>query len=328
MTYTIPLPAGGARDSLDVIDPFSSMVQRFLRREGLAAYEPETAATLLALFDMQGGPFTYYDVGSNIGLYSHLCAALFPDADVHAFEPTPEIASISRSIAEANALDVQIVEAAVSDAAGTADLHLSKTSDASNSLVEGFKQASGSVTVQRIRLDDYRERTGCGPTVLKIDVETHEPEVLAGAMEIIANDRPYVVIEVLRRRGTDQGAEIQAAFDGLGYSFHRLSADPDWTARKRVRGSGTIERDWLFAPDPLPDDFAERWVRWQQRLAECTTERNSRPPIGGAAVAAYRRGGPSELLSSGRRFLRDDLVPSLRRRFSRKTADAVVPLDE
>ncbi|BAN03317.1 FkbM family methyltransferase [Ilumatobacter coccineus] len=328
MSYTIPLPAGGARDTLDVIDPFSSMVQRFLRREGLAAYEPETAATLLSLFDMQTGPFTYYDVGSNIGLYSHLCAALFPDADVHAFEPTPEIAAISRSIAEANGLDVQVVEVAVSDGSGTADLHLSQTSDASNSLVEGFKESSGSVTVQRIRLDDHRARTGRPPTVLKIDVETHEPEVLAGAMEIIANDRPYVIIEVLRRRGTDQGAAIQAAFDGLGYTYYPLTAIPTWKSKTKVKGSGTVERDWLFAPEPLPDDFADRWVTWQSRLAACTSSRNSRPPIGGAAVAAYRRGGPVELLSSCRRFVGEDLVPTLRRRFARSKPNGDPSLDE
>jgi FkbM family methyltransferase len=328
MSYTIPLPAGGARTSLDVIDPFSSMVQRFLRREGLAAYEPETAATLLTLFDMQAGPFTYYDVGANIGLYSHLCAALFPDAEVHAFEPTPDIAAISRSIAKANDLSVQVIEAAVSDGSGTADLHLSQTSDASNSLVEGFKESHGSVTVQRIRLDDYRERTDSAPAVLKIDVETHEPEVLAGAMEIIANDRPYVVIEVLRRRGTDQGEAIQAAFDGLGYSFHPLTAAPTWEAVDAVRGSGTVERDWLFSPHPLPHDFAERWATWQTRLAMCTSDRNSRPPIGGAAIAAYRRGGPRELLSSCRRFVGEDLVPSIRRRFARSKPSGDPSLDE
>jgi FkbM family methyltransferase len=329
MSFTIPLPAGGTRTSLDVIDPFSSMVQRFLRREGLAAYEPETAATLLALFELCDQPFTYYDVGANIGLYSHLCAAMFDDADVHAFEPTPEIAAIARAIAEANDLDIQVIEAAVSDDEGTAELHLSQTSDASNSLVGGFKESRGSVAVSRIRLDDHRRTTDRPPQVLKIDVETHEPEVLAGAAELIATDRPYVVIEVLRRRGTDQGAAIEAAFDGLGYSFYQLSAEPsDWIPQTTVKGSGTIERDWLFAPQPLPDDFGDRWLKWHSRLKACTPDRNSRPPIGGAAAAAYRRGGVRELASSGRRFVRDELVPSVRSRLGRTRPDTTLETDE
>lgn len=328
MSYTIPLPEGGARSSLDVIDPFSSMVQRFLRREGLAAYEPETATTLLTLFDMCGQPFTFYDVGSNVGLYSNLCAAMFEHAEVHAFEPTPEIAAISRSIAMANDLSVQVIEAAISDEPGTAELHLSQTSDASNSLVDGFKESNGTVTVQRMRLDDYRERSGRPPTILKIDVETHEPEVLAGAISTITTDRPYVVIEVLRRRGADQGAAIQAAFDGLGYSFYPLTDSPDWNPRKKVKGSGTIERDWLFAPAPLPDDFADRWKLWQARLATCTPDGNSRPPIGGAAVASYRRGGLRELLSSGTRFVREVVVPAVRRRTPRRFLKSTAPSDK
>ncbi|MFN3255090.1 MAG: FkbM family methyltransferase [Ilumatobacter sp.] len=316
MSYRIPLPAGGARPTLDVIDPFSSMVQRFLRREGLAAYEPETAATLLALFDQHDGPFTLYDVGANIGLYSHLCAAMFDDATVHAFEPTPDVAEIARSIARANSLPVEVFEAAVSDSPGTATLFLSETSDASNSLVDGFKTSIGEIDVQRITLDEHWATTGVAPAVLKIDVETHEPEVLAGAMEMIAATRPYVVIEVLRRRKTDQGPIIQAAFEGLGYSFYPLSATTDWQPAASITGSGTVERDWLLAPEPLPADFAERWTIWSQRLTACTRDRNSRPPIGGAARAAYRRGGVRELRTSGQRFVDDVVRPGLRRRWS------------
>ena len=308
MTYRIPLPAGGYRNSLDVIDPFSSMVQRFLRREGLGAYERETAATLLALCDQRDAPFQLFDVGANIGLYSHLCAAMFANARVTSFEPTPEIAEIARTIASVNGLAVEVVEAAVSDESGTADLHLSQTSDASNSLVEGFKLSDGSVRVERLRLDDHVASTGVGPDILKIDVETHEPAVLAGAREVITEHRPHVVIEVLRRRGVDQGAEIQSAFEGLGYVFYELSGDPTWTPRDSIRGSGTIERDWLLAPAPLSDDFGDRWSSWSDALAACTPDRNSRPPIVGAARAAYDRGGLGELMRSGAGFFMDDVV--------------------
>jgi hypothetical protein len=185
--------------------------------------------------------------------------------------------------------------------------------------VEGFKESRGVVTVKLLRLDDFRHELGRGPAVLKIDVETHEPEVLAGAVEMIKTDRPYVVIEVLRRRGNDQGAAIQAIFEGLGYSYYELAPQPDWIPRDKMRGSGTIARDWLLAPQPLDEEFGAAWARWEQRLAECTPERNSRVPIGGAAAAAYRRGGISELVLSGRRFVSEDLAVAVRRRMRRKT---------
>ncbi len=320
MSYTIPLPLGGARTTLDVIDPFSSMVQRFLRRDGLAGYEPETAATLLALFEQQDGPFALFDVGANIGLYSHLCGALFPVADVHAFEPTPTTAGICRAIAAANNLGVQVVEAAVSDQAGNAQLHLSETSDASNSLVAGFKQSVTSVTVESLTLDDYWRRTGVAPDILKIDVETHETSVLAGAMRLIEAHRPTVVIEVLRRRDGDQGPSIEAAFSELGYSYYPLSIESDWDPANAIRGSGTSERDWLLTPQPLAPDFADRWNDWHERLSRCTPDRNSRLSVTMSARAAYRRGGLTELWSSARRFARNDFIPALRRRRSASEA--------
>ena len=317
MTYRIPLPKGGDRTTLDIVDPFSSMVQRFLRREGLRSYEPETAATLLTLFEMQEGPFVFFDVGANIGLYSHLCAAMFENSEVHAFEPTPVIAEIARSIAYANSIDVQVIEAAVSDEAGTAALHLSNTSDASNSLEKGFKPSSDSLQVDRLTLDEYRRRTGSSPATLKIDVETHEAAVLAGAAELLLADRPFVIVEVLRRKRTEQGKAIQAAFAELGYEFYQLTATPDWVPQANIRGSGTVERDWLLAPSSLPPNFAERWSEWQQRLDQCGPDRNSRPPLGGAAAAAFRRGGATELVSSAGRFVAKDLVPLARRMFRR-----------
>ena len=306
MTYRIPLPEGGRRTSLDIVDPSSSMVQRFLRREGLGAYEHSTAATLLTLFESGNGSVRLFDVGSNIGLYSHLCCAMTDRPVVHAFEPTPTTASIARAIARANRFDVEVVEAAVSDRNGRADLHLSQVSDASNSLVDGFKPSDEAVSVDVVRLDDHVARTGVTPTILKIDVETHEPEVLAGARDTIATHRPWIVVEVLRRRGTDHGPAVERVLDEIdGYAFFELSSRPDWVPRDHLRGSGTEDRDWLLAPCDLPDDFGRRWDEWSRRLSECTPDRNPRPSIMHALRLAHDRGGVAEVVASARRALAD-----------------------
>lgn len=308
MSYRIPIPSPDGPRTLDVVDPFSSMVQRFLRREGLSAYEPETAATLLALFDVLGPGLRFWDVGANVGLYSHLCAALFEPAEVVAFEPTPDTAEIARAIARANHLDVDVVEVAISDRSGWATLYLSETSDASNSLVEGFKPAAGTVDVATVGLDDVlRERAGRAPDVLKLDVETHEVRVLEGAAEMLREARPYVVVEVLRRRGHDYGPDIERTLEGLGYVYYPLQIPSDWRPRTEVRGSGRIERDWLLAPEPLPDDFVDTFEAWRGRLAQCGRELNSRPPIRGAARAAWQRGGWREVVGSARRFVNDSV---------------------
>ena len=63
------------------------------------------------------------DVGANAGIYSLAALAIQPDATVHAFEPTPEIAARLRATAKLNGLDhLHVHEAAVLNKNGQAAL--------------------------------------------------------------------------------------------------------------------------------------------------------------------------------------------------------------
>lgn len=302
MTYRIPLP--GRSGSIDIIDPNATAVQRALRRDGLAGYEPSTIATLLTLFDEHSEGLSFFDVGANMGLYALLCAAIFDPDEVHAFEPTPTTVDVLRKIVRTNRFNVEVVAEALGDVNSTANLHLSTASDSSNSLVEGFKQSTETVSVPVRRLDDYVAASGVAPTIMKIDVETHEPAVLAGASETIARHRPYIVIEVLYRRRRDHGVEITEVMAPHGYTYYRLDEAPSWTAESIVTGTrGRTDSDWLLAPEPLNADFEDRWMGWKGRLAECGPERNSRVPIIRSIEAATRRGGPKEAVAAARRFI-------------------------
>ena len=309
MTYRVPLPAGGRRDRLDVVDPFSTMIQRQLRRTGLASYEPETAAALLSLMEAQPDGFAFFDVGANVGLYASMCAAMFRPGAVHAFEPAPGTAAVARSIAAANGLDVAVHQVALSSSPGTATLHLSATSDASNSLAEGFKAEVGRVEVATRTLDEVVAEVGVAPDLIKLDVETHEPEVLAGGARTLREHRPLVVVEVLRRRGRDHGADVTAAFDGLGYRFVELSAAPTWATAGALVGSGTGARDWLAVPDDVDLvadlDLPAAWARWHARLEACGPERNQRLGVSTRLRMTWRRGGPSAVAAAVARRARD-----------------------
>jgi hypothetical protein len=64
------------------------------------------------------GARTIVDVGANAGIYSLAALAVQPEATVHAFEPTPEIANRLRATAKLNALDrLYVHEIAVSSRA-------------------------------------------------------------------------------------------------------------------------------------------------------------------------------------------------------------------
>lgn len=304
MAYRIPLPTGGRISVLDIIEPNSTAVQRFIRREGLAGYEPPTVATMLALFDQLDDGFTFFDVGANMGLYALLCSAMFEPATVDAFEPTPDTARTLSKIVKANGLDITVVEAAVSDTNGWAALHFSSKSDASNSLVAGFKKSHGSVEVPTLRLDDHVQNGHRDPQIMKIDVETFEPAVLAGARQVIERARPFIVIEVLNRKGHDHGEEITRAMASYDYYYYRLGGAPNWKPRRRVKGAKkSPHHDWLLSPEPLSEDFGDRWTEWKSRLQECGPDRNPRPPVYRSVEAAWKRGGVSEVVASGRRYL-------------------------
>lgn len=302
MAYRIPLPEGGRLASLDIIEPNSTAVQRFIRREGLGAYERSTAATVLALCELHEPGFTMFDIGANMGLYSALAASMFSPGAVHAFEPAPRAASVARQIVIRNQLVGEVFEAAVSDETGSASLHLSPVSDASNSLVEGFRNATEHIEVETVRLDDHVARTGLDPDIVKIDVETHEPAVLRGARSTIGRCRPAIVIEVLRRRDRDHGEEITELMREFDYHYYELPASPTWEPRSVLSGSGTIDRDWLLVPEPIDPALPEAWARWNERLAACRPDRNPRAPIVPTIRAALDRGGWREVVATGKRY--------------------------
>ena len=288
---------------LDIVEPNSTAVQRSLRRNGLAAYEPPTLTTLITLFDDQDDGFTFFDVGANMGLYASICASMFSPGAVDAFEPTPTTIAVLRQVVAANQLAINVIEAAAGDENGRAVLHLSAKSDSSNSMVAGFKQSRGAVEVETIRIDDHVDATGRTPDVMKIDVETFEPAVLAGAARTIERQRPYIVLEVLNRRGRDHGVEITEAMAPFGYSFYELSASPVWKERAAVEGAvGSLHNDWLLAPVPLDDEFGRRWQTWRSRLEDCSVDRNSRVPVALSVQAAMRRGGVNEVIATARRY--------------------------
>jgi FkbM family methyltransferase len=278
------------------VDPVTTAVQRLLRRTGLAGYEPATMAALLAAFQRQPPGFHFVDVGANMGLYSAICAVMFEPGRVVAFEPTPAVAEVARRVLAANGIDIataRVEESALGERAGIVPLYLSAVSDSSNSLVAGFKQSTGSIDVAVRTLDDYVDATGTTPNIVKIDTETFEPAVLKGARATLQRFRPWLVVEVLHRRGHDHGVDVSAAMEGLGYSYYRLSqAAAGWSPQPTISGvPGTQETDWLLTPDPVDDGFVAEVRHWLDRLATCTADRNPRLPVVTVTRYVLRRHG-------------------------------------
>jgi len=158
----------------------------------------------------------FCDVGANFGYYSWLVKALQPAARVILLEPEPLNLELIAATVERNQLQgVRVVAAAASAAGGTAVFHRDPDGAFQGSL-EFVATGRATIDVQLMMLDDLEERVD----LIKIDVEGHEPQVLAGAERIVAEHRPAIVLECL--------AEDMTAVRWLedrGYESTRIDVD-------------------------------------------------------------------------------------------------------
>lgn len=167
---------------------------------------------------------TFYDIGSNIGYMALSIAHDFPDVQVFAFEPLPDMASAIRSSARANGMEkLSVINAAVSTETGETSFFLPRHSIHA-SLVSRETSAT-ELRVKTLRLDDAGLPP---PDVIKIDVEGAEMFVIAGGSEVLAKHMPHLVYECdgNTERFSHTPRDMITALQRLGYDrFFRILGD-------------------------------------------------------------------------------------------------------
>lgn len=137
---------------------------------------------------------TVIDAGANKGQFSLAVRAHLPETRIVAFEPLPGPGTIFQSLFK-NDERITLVSAALGPTPTETNIHISKRADSSSLLPIGPLQSrifSGTeeVGVQRIKvvkLDDAVQANDmASPTLLKIDVQGYELELLKGAEKTLA----------------------------------------------------------------------------------------------------------------------------------------------
>lgn len=130
-----------------------------------------------------------FDIGANAGIYSLAALAANPASVVHAFEPTPEIATRLRATAVANDLvHLQVHQLAVLDQVGTASLTRCRGENDSN---EGMNFVRPGVDqaceiVECTNLDHFCVGLGIAHVdLIKLDIQGQELTVLRGALNLL-----------------------------------------------------------------------------------------------------------------------------------------------
>ena len=163
---------------------------------------------------------TVFDIGANVGLFSVVLGCAVGTAGrVIAAEPIPANADRAKENFALNDLkNVQIVRSAMGVTAGTICINLSDDPayPSVGEVAEG-RSNGRSIDVDVRRLDDIWKEIG-SPKVrfVKIDVEGAEADVLMGAMALLADSQPVLLLEANDVPSLNRLREI---IEPMGYRF-------------------------------------------------------------------------------------------------------------
>ncbi|MCC7409197.1 MAG: FkbM family methyltransferase [Phycisphaeraceae bacterium] len=187
-------------------------------------YEPATARRIAA--SLRPGD-VMVDVGANAGFFSLLAArCVGGKGRVHAFEPSPTTRQwLGQNIAINRAANVIIPHAqALSDKAGTLELHQGPVDHSGVTSLRPIQGASAVHQVPVARLDDLLAPSR-PVRLIKIDVEGAELLALRGMTRTLTAHHPDLIIEVtdefLRFMG-GSAVELREMLAGMGYAGYVL----------------------------------------------------------------------------------------------------------
>jgi FkbM family methyltransferase len=170
-----------------------------------------------------------WDIGANLGLFSLPAALKAVRGRVYAFEPDVELAGNmlrTLKLRHNRQLNVSVVCLAVSNSDSIQSFQISKFSRAMNKLETVGKFREDQIIVEEVRSVgamsiDTLSRTLPAPTILKIDAEGAEVDVLEGGAKTISSSRPTILVEAPQ----ELWQPMQAFFDRHRYVLLDGSVD-------------------------------------------------------------------------------------------------------
>lgn len=141
----------------------------------------------------------FIDVGANVGSYTLLAAGV-KRAHVTAFEPAPSTYEWLATNVRLNNLDDLVECRNEACASNEGKLKFSTSEDTTNHTL-GENEIAEYVTISCVELDSMK----CAPDILKIDVEGFESEVLAGASNILEDNKLKAIIIEINGSGQRYG---------------------------------------------------------------------------------------------------------------------------
>jgi FkbM family methyltransferase len=223
---------------------YDSMLERFYGRKGLSRtirgerpirllpcarqipeeYEPQVL-DLLKQTITPGA--VVLDVGANVGVSAMMMARWCgPEGHIHAFEPSPSPKQLLTEHLRMNGLSdrVTVCASALSDAEGTTTFYASGISGKSALSDVNIGQSSEQVQVPVTTIDAYCRAKNIKPSLIKIDVEGFEFNVLKGARNTLKEVRPSILVELHPMNWPALGIDVGWAAEQLRELNYKATA--------------------------------------------------------------------------------------------------------
>jgi FkbM family methyltransferase len=165
-----------------------------------------------------------FDIGANTGIYGLIAKAVNKHSKVFCFEPIPKVFGLLKENVALNNYDIDCREVALSDYIGNAKIYMAQNLDFEYSVtVNKNRTTDANAKEMDIKVDALQSfiETNHIPHIdlMKIDVETHEVEVLKGMGTYLAKFKPTMIIEVLEEGIAEK---LNKLLYGMGYLYFNI----------------------------------------------------------------------------------------------------------
>jgi len=228
--FTVTVPGLGTPFKF-VLDPYhNGTVDEVIATTG--AWEPTVSKAILDHLHDEDNVFL--DIGANIGYHTLSVATHLRDkVTIHAFEPIPRLCrQITESLALNEATNVTVHKSGLGLSSENRLLYLRPDNIGGSGVVEytqlNLAPVSGPITVPFTSLDEVL--TGLpNLTLIKIDVEGYEFEVLQGGQKLLQKFHPVIIMEFspmfYRLEHANKANDFIDFLESLGYETYTLNND-------------------------------------------------------------------------------------------------------
>ena len=186
---------------------------------------------------------TFVDVGSNIGSYTILASGVI-GAKTIAFEPSPTTYKKLIQNIKINSLNEKVSARNIGISNTCEPIHFTKNLNCTNHMVQNPNDYKSDEIIEIPVSTLDQELESESPSIIKIDVEGFEKNVIKGGLATLEKDSLHSVIMELNGLAERAGLSEEAILDKMNQlGFRRYEYDPflrKLKAKSNIKGGNTI----------------------------------------------------------------------------------------